>query len=315
MSHRLSALFAVLLLLRCGSSSSNPGIPVVDPDASEPEDGGPPEETSVQPTTCPKVAGKPKNAGAVGAAAIDETSGIAVSSQNPNVFWIHNDSGDTARTFAVSNTGVLRATVNFDTVKPDDIEDMAIEDTAGGSNLYFGDIGDNAVARKSLTIHRVAEPKLAVGESTLNLTSEKMTVTYVDGPHNAETLLFDATTKDLLIATKVSGGPSAIHRIGKFVAGGKAVTEKIAEVAIDLATGGEISRDGSLIAIRNYSAEGFAWRRAKGESIADALGKAPCKVPMGDEPQGETFAFLVDGTGYVSLSEGVGAMLHVALFE
>ncbi len=310
---RFTLLFSVLLFARCGSTSSNPGPGT--PDASVEEDANVPDEDgSVTPVTCPKV-GKPKTSGEVAAAAVDETSGIAVSSINDKTYWLHNDSGDSARAFAVTDTGTLRATVNFDTVKPNDIEDMAIEDAGSVSYLYFGDIGDNAVARKSLTIHRVTEPKLGSGEATLDVTSEKMTVTYVDGPHNAETLLFDPTEKALLIATKVPGGPSAIHRIGKFVAGGKAVTEKIAEVAIDLATGGEISRDGSLIAIRNYSNEGFLWRRAKGQDLAAALAAKPCKVPIGVEAQGETFAFLTDGSGYVTVSEGVNPALHVALFE
>lgn len=296
--------------LACGGTDTPRPQSTASEDAG---DGEPVDPDGAAAPSCPET-GDPEVSGSLEAPEVDETSGIAVSVKNPGIFWLHNDSGDGARAFAVDEKGKLHATLEFDTVKPRDIEDMAIEDGEGGSFLYFGDIGDNAEARTSLTIHRVAEPKLGSG-TALSATSEKMTVVYVDGAHNAETLLFDPLTKDLLIATKRAGGPSAIHRIGAFSAGSKATTEKIAEVDIDLATGGEISRDGKLIAIRSYARNGFLWVRGEGESLADALARPPCSVPLGRETQGETFAFFPKGEGYVTLSEGAGADLHVTMFK
>ncbi len=37
--------------------------------------------------------------------AIKETSGIAASRRVDNVWWVHNDSGDTARVFAINTSG------------------------------------------------------------------------------------------------------------------------------------------------------------------------------------------------------------------
>ena len=304
----------VATLLACGREPAQSEAPggTSDTDGGAPgsDDGGGPD------LSCPS-ADKPTTAGTVDSSDVDEASGIVSSALNQGVFWIHNDSGDTARAFAVSREGKLLATLAFDTVKPVDIEDVAIEDASGSSSfLYFGDIGDNDETRTEVTIHRVAEPKLDGGEGAqLTATSEKMTVTYPDGPHNAETLLFDPTTKDLLIATKRKGGPSEIHRVGPFAAGRAAKTEKIATVDIDLATGGEISRDGRYIAIRNYSTSAFVWVRAPGESISDALARPPCKLPVASEDQGEAFAFTSDGKGYVTTTEGSSPDLHVALFR
>ena len=45
--------------------------------------------------------------GTVMAPATREASGIVASRKNPGVLWVHNDSGDTARLFALSYTGKL----------------------------------------------------------------------------------------------------------------------------------------------------------------------------------------------------------------
>lgn len=296
----------------CSSTTTTAAATLPDvPDAAAADDAPAEEEPA---PGCP-TASNPKAAGALSASEIVEASGIVASTFNPDVYWVHNDSGDTARAFAIGTDGTLKATLAFDTAAPRDIEDIAIEDESPERSLiYFGDIGDNDAVRTELTIHRVVEPKIG-GAAKLVATSEKMIVTYVDGAHNAETLLFDPLTKDLLIATKKAGGPSAIHRIGPFVAGGKARTEKIASVAIDLATGGEISRDGKYIAIRSYATSALLWTRAPGESIATALARAPCKIPVATEAQGEAFAFLPGAKGYVTLGEGASASLNVALFR
>ncbi len=302
----LAALAAAATVLCCSSAPATPAP--AQADASTPDadaglaDGG-----------CPRF-GTPTTLATLEIAAVNESSGLAASSLNAGVYWAHNDSGDTARAFAVSSEGKLLTTLSFDTAMPVDIEDMAIEDESPErSLLYFGDIGDNGLVRKQLTIHRVAEPK--VGAAMVTTPSEKMMVVYPDGAHNAETLLFDPITKDLLIVTKVEGGPSAIHRVGPFAPGRTVTTEKIAEVAIDRATGGEISRDGRYIGIRNYSPNAFLWVRGPGEGLAAALARPPCKAPLANELQGESLAFQLGNTGFVTISEGRNPELHVTPFE
>ena len=313
----LTALTAVscLSLVRCSSTTVVQAAPPAQ-EAGTDEDGGTTDpDGGAAGTTCPTTQ-KSKVLATLAAPAINEASGIGSSSKNPGIFWLHNDSGDVARAFAVDSAGALRATVAFDTVKPTDIEDMAIEDDGANSYLYFGDIGDNGEARTGLTIHRVAEPALGTGTAeSLTITSEKMSVVYPDGAHNAETLLFDPIDKVLVIVTKKAGGPSAFHRIGAFTAGGNATTTKIGEFSIDLATGGEISRDGKYIAIRNYTNEGYLWVRGAGETLEEAIAKAPCKIAIPTEAQGEAFDFLADGTGFVTTSEGASAPLNVTLYK
>ena len=127
--------------------------------------------------------------------------------------------------------------------------------------------------------------------------------------------VFDPATKDLLIATKKLFGGSAIHRVGRFAADTTAMTEAIATVPVDFATGGDIARDGRAIAIRNYGSRAFLWTRAAGEPLGTALSRPPCEAPIAEEKQGEALGFLASGAGYVTLSEGRQPELHVARFE
>ncbi len=308
----------LLTLFACGDDAASPpagGTP--DAEAGtivENEDSGSQQDSGAD-TSAPncRVVKAPAIATTVNAAAVAEASGVAVSTKNAGVYWVHNDSGDSARAFAINADGSLAATLAYDAAFPTDVEDMAIEDQGGGTSfLYFADFGDNPENRANIVIHRIAEPSVA-GGGTITVTSEKMTVTYADGPHNAETLLFDPISKDLYIATKKTGGPSAIHRIGAFAAG-SATTTAVGSVPIALATGGEISRDGSIIAIRSYTTA-FVWKREAGETVAAALARAPCEYPMIGEPQGESLAFVPDGSGYVTLSEGASPPIRLHAFQ
>jgi hypothetical protein len=47
------------------------------------------------------------------------------------------------------------------------------------------------------------------------------------------------------------------------------------------------------------------------QSIADALVGVPCAVPIADEEQGEAITWTPGGGGYVTVSEGSHADLHV----
>ena len=264
---------------------------------------------------CPG-AGTPASAGTIAAAAIDEASGIVASALNPGVYWTHNDSGDSARVFALSSTGQLLTTLTFDSAQPLDIEDIAIEDSAAGSFLYFADIGDNSgkPRRRRHSPRRGAAGRRDAAAAKLTAKSDKMHVKYADGPHDAETLLFDPRTKDLFIATKLLFGNASVYRVGNFTAGASVSAARVASVPVPLATGGDITRAGDSIAIRNYSTTASAWVRGPSDDIATALSRPACKLPVASEHPGEAFGFLADGSGYVTTSEGKNSPLDVTRF-
>ncbi|MEK7286482.1 MAG: hypothetical protein AAB035_04205 [Nitrospirota bacterium] len=87
---------------------------------------------------------------------ITESSGIVKSRKYDDIFWTHNDSGDTARIFAIHSDGTTVATVTIDGAYHVDWEDIAISDAG---QIYICDIGDNLMRRDDLVVYQIAEPK------------------------------------------------------------------------------------------------------------------------------------------------------------
>lgn len=92
-------------------------------------------------------------------------------------WWVHNDSGDAARLYAIAGGGEVLATVVLDGVTAGDWEDIASGPGTGRSEpplLYVGDIGNNQVitggasSRDTIRVNRIEEPEVpsAPPEST-----------------------------------------------------------------------------------------------------------------------------------------------------
>src|SRR3954465_12348967 len=71
--------------------------------------------------------------------AIREASGLVKSRRHPDLYWVHNDSGNPPCLFAVRRDGTLvrKYTVGVPNV---DWEDIAADDRG---HLYLGEIGNN----------------------------------------------------------------------------------------------------------------------------------------------------------------------------
>jgi hypothetical protein len=215
---------------------------------------------------------------------------------------VHNDSGDTARVFAVTDGD--RVTVHeVPGAEAIDWEDMAAGPDA---QLYVGDIGDNGASRQSVTVYRFPPPDPAKDGPAAEVTTLKLT--YGDGPHNAEALMIDPVDRVLVVVTKADG-PAGVYT-APLDSGGEAVLEQVGEVdprsiigILGQVTGGDISPDGSAVLLRTYGG-GLLYRRPEGTPIASAFIEPACKVPAGAELQGEAIAFTGDGGGYLTIGEG-----------
>ena len=125
----------------------------------------------------PKSSVELERAGRADHPPIDEMSGIVRSRWQDNVWWVHNDSGDEPRLFAIDSTGSVHVApwhsseyaagagankqdaplwpgVRLGAAAHIDYEDIAVED----STLYLGDIGNNGNARRDLGIYVIREP-------------------------------------------------------------------------------------------------------------------------------------------------------------
>ena len=277
------------------------------------------EDTTPPPfPSCPRFSAAAR-AGLVTNPDIVEASGLAASRRNANVLWLHNDKGDTSRVFAISTTGASLATFVLGGAEASDGEDIAVGPgpIAGAGYLYVGDIGDNSATSDTIEVYRVAEPEVIPSSAEVTLSGvDRLEFRYPGGQgENAETLLVDPTNGNLYVVTKSDTGEARIYRASPpFVPLDRTTMTLVTTLQFGSApllgdpsaTGGDISPDGSLIAIRSYDAA-YAWRRPAGTTVEEALATTPCALPIRAESQGEAFAFFSDGTGYFTLSHLVSA--------
>jgi hypothetical protein len=106
---------------------------------------------------------------------ISEMSGMVKSRRFPDVYWVHNDSGDTPRLFAINRSGEVIITnylkprfhgaITEEGKKPwpgipihlavnEDWEDIAIDE----DRIYIADLGNNGNARRDLGVYILYEP-------------------------------------------------------------------------------------------------------------------------------------------------------------
>src|SRR4051812_25351997 len=91
---------------------------------------------------------------------LNEVSGITASSIKKNCFWVHNDSGDSARIFLINKNGTLKGTVSFNE-HAKDCEDIAVGiGMDKGSYVYLADIGDNIEWRGKVFMYVFKEKDL-----------------------------------------------------------------------------------------------------------------------------------------------------------
>jgi hypothetical protein len=317
---RAGTIVAVLLLLAaCGGGDGDDdrggGAGDGGGGTTAAPDGGPGGGVSAA-ELCADAA-QADDAPTVGTEDLTEVSGIALSRQSEGVLWAHNDSGGAAEVFAVGLDGADRGRVAIEGVEAFDWEDMALAPGPDGADrLYLGDIGDNNGARDEIVVHRLAEPPVPPAGIAAGTTAgaEPLTLTYADGPRDAETLLADPSTGDLLVVSKQwDGGAVGVYRVPAEATPGTPVAmERVGDVpalAGEMVTGGDVSPDGSLVALRTYFGV-QVWDRGAGQTVADALAGEPCDAPAPFEVQGEALAFTPDGRGYVTIAEGASPRVN-----
>jgi hypothetical protein len=234
-----------------------------------------------------------------------ELSGLVTSRSRPGVLWTQNDSGDEARLLAVTTSGRTVADVSLTGAQNVDWEDIA---TGPGGALLVGDIGDNDGERPSVVVYRVPEPRVTgPGRSSVAVTA-RYELRYLGGARDAEALLFDRASGAIVIVTKSFGGTARIY-VARRPSSQRVTTLRrsgtLALGAGEAVTGGDVSGDGSTIALRTYD-RAFVWRRRTGETVAAALRRPHCSADADllREGQGEALALTGDGRAFFTVPEG-----------
>jgi hypothetical protein len=238
--------------------------------------------------------------------AVDESSGLAISRIDPDLFWTHNDSGDQARLYAFGRDGTSRGTVRLEGVKARDWEDMASVTLDGQPWLIIGDIGDNNRRYKNYHIHMVREPRLTgdVRREVAVKPNRVITFRYPDGSRDAEGLAIDPPTKTIYLVSKRFGGGARIYALALAdVKGGVVnVVKPVAAWNRSAATAMDISADGRYAVILTYG-DAYQFERLSGESWAEAFNREPILTPMPYRQQGEAICYGSDNRTLYLTSE------------
>jgi hypothetical protein len=244
---------------------------------------------------------------------LNEISGVVESRTRAGVLWVHNDSGDTARIFALGLDGRTLGTFGLAGIQARDWEDIAAGPgpVAGRRYLYAGDIGDNDEERASVTVLRLQEPVVDPGATSPTTRTvdavDSLVLRYPDRPHNAEALLVDPRSGDLVIVTKELDGRAGVFRAPRGLADGSETTlRRVATLQLGfgvLVTGGDVARSGSLVALRTYSSV-LLYARPARKPLWAAFKTQPCSGVAPPERQGEAIALRTSGRAYVTIGEG-----------
>lgn len=238
---------------------------------------------------------------------IAELSGIVRSRRHPDTWWVHNDSGDSARIFAIRSDGssILPTYSKFTRYgdAPEqgkqqwegfevlgatnvDWEDIALDD----NYLYLADVGNNMNMRKDLAIYAISE--IDPTASTRSAVVQKWPVHYpeqtsfppMDWHYDSESL-FVSDGKLYLITkhrhTAAIGGFQAganLYRLDtRHTDRSNALTRVDSTPLITAATGADLSPDGRTLAVLSYEDLFLFERPASGDSW---LSSAHRRIPL-----------------------------------
>lgn len=273
---RTAAALLTVLAATAAAPAATPASPAAGPAAATTGAEGAPEP---EPT-------RPRAARTLHDPEIVESSGLARSGLPRPVLFTHNDSGDTARVFAVGAGGRTRGELGLRGVRPVDWEDIA---SGPGRSLWIGDIGDNGRDRRTITVHRVLEPRRLSIRWT---TPRSYRLAYPDGAHDAEALLVRPRTGRIFVVTKRGSG-AGIYRAPKRLS-----TERVNRLtwvrsAPAEVTAGSFAPRGGYFVLGTYD---DAW-------VYRGMRAAPRRLALPHRGQGESLEVLARRTVVVG-SEG-----------
>jgi hypothetical protein len=252
---------------------------------------------------------------------LKEAPALAASLRYPGLYWTLNDSGNDPLLFAFDLSGQVLAELRVANADNEDWEAMQVVPGRDGQPIvYVGDIGDNRDDRGDVTLYRVPEPeftptpgKMAVGRTA---PAEAFRLSFPDKGHDAEALLANPVTGEMLIVSKDFSGRARVYRVPPFQAGSRGNLELVAMLDLrflgplgNAVTDGSVASDGSKIALRTYTA-GLEYDVAPGADMVSALGRQPRAFPLDDGPQGEGIGYRPDRQALLTTGESTPTVVY-----
>ena len=140
---------------------------------------------------CPT--GSIKRAGKVKHDAIHEASGLIAGDE---WLWMHNDSGDSPKLYAVSSRGEKRAEILITDAFSRDWEEMAPFTDQGKQYFMIGDIGDNKERKDRVHFYVIERPSSSTNQPLLY----EFTADYGEvGSMDAEAFFIDPISQQIIL--------------------------------------------------------------------------------------------------------------------
>ena len=176
----------------------------------------------------------------------------------------------------------------------------------------------NARDRGEFVVYRVKEPVVTGATDSSRKKpfstepAETIKFEYPDMRHDAETLMVHPQTGDIYILSKRISGAAGVYKLPA-AAGYKTDKmnrlEKIADFSAPampngLLTGGDISPDGTRVAICDYfGGYEIVMPAGKSKNFDEIWKEKPSTIELGERRQGETVAYTADGKAILATSE------------
>jgi hypothetical protein len=242
---------------------------------------------------------------------LNEISGIIASRVNPDLFYVHNDSGGRNEVYVLDAQGKSITTLILAGVTNRDWEDIAAGPgpDKNKSYIYVGETGDNKARYPNVSLYRFSEPHLAAkGKSRQKSVIipaeqvEKFSFSFEDGARDCEALFVDPQNGDVYLVSKREEKVGLYQIKSPLSETGINVARRISEFGFALAVAADISSNRDKILIKTYT-NIYCWNVLPDQTIAEALAMEPVKLPYVMEPQGEAICWTTDGTKYLTISE------------
>ncbi len=257
---------------------------------------------------------------------INEASGMAGSLRHPNVLWVHNDSGDAARLFAISETGRSLGEARFTELQNVDWEDITSFYLDGRPYLAIADVGDNFSVRRRPAVHIVNEPDYdwPASKSTVAWTIQ---FEYEDGARDCESIAVDTENERILLLTKRDVLP-VLYELPLRPTEGKQVAKRLVEVPLPQPsaelqriknrkglysaqpTAMDMSKNGRKIVVLTYR-NAFLFERTMGQSWEQVFARPPKVIALPPMDSGEAIAFAEDGSVFVTAERHPAPLVRV----
>ena len=238
---------------------------------------------------------------------LEEASGLVSSVTNAGHLWVINDSGNEPEVYLIDDKAEVVLTCKLEKIKNRDWEDIAIGKAPGSDEMfvYVAEVGDNEAKYDFKYLYRFVEPVMTEDKKISIEHTQVMVVSLPDGARDMEAIAIDHTTGDLYLVSKREENVSVYSvPFNQLIDGDTIVPQKVVTLPYHNVVAADVSFGGKEILMKTYD-EILYWNTGDSLNLVQAIQLQATTLNYSPEPQGESIAWTLDGSGFYTLSESV----------